>query len=399
MAMAYREAPSAPNARAESAPWPREIRCGTICPMTRAASCIALVTLATAALPAQVTWWDKDLAAALTAAEDKPAAMVMLYCWEGNGDCEAMFSGTMSDKQVVDPLADFVCLGVQNDDAGKETWARYKIQRTPTVLFLSPDGAVVDSVVGYATIVDFAATLKRVRSGEGTIPALQQRVEAGAASMQELQQLMQKLLVVQEQERALGSCSIIASMTFLARSAEAAEAMLWKITSETLGDDVAPADMDVGPLRRFLKGQRNKRVQFLGYDRLAQVHWARGEVKDAASYADKAWKCVPKDRLIDWGQRMTGFAYRNWADLDKTNKSILKNALKASKATMKAIEQRHKQQPDPAFLANAMGLHAAILIVNKKRKDALDLMDEAIALDPNNKSLKAWKANWLQGNK
>lgn len=32
MAMAYREAPSAPNARAESAPWPREIRCGTICP-------------------------------------------------------------------------------------------------------------------------------------------------------------------------------------------------------------------------------------------------------------------------------------------------------------------------------------------------------------------------------
>ena len=131
----------------------------------------------------------------------------------------------------------------------------------------------------------------------------------------------------------------------------------------------------------------------------AQVHWARGEVKDAASYADKAWKCVPKDRLIDWGQRMTGFAYRNWADLDKVNKSILKNALKASKATMKAIEQRNKQQPDPAFLANAMGLHAAILIVNKKRKDALDLMDEAIALDPNNKSLKAWKANWLQGNK
>ena len=367
--------------------------------MTRAASCIALAALATAALPAQVTWWDKDLAAALTAAKDKPAAMVMLYCWEGNGDCEAMFSGTMSDKQVTDPLADFVCQGVQNDDAGKETWARYKIQRTPTVLFLSPDGAVVDSVVGYATIVDFAATLKRVRSGAETIPALQQRVAAGEASMQEMQQLMQKLLAVQEQERAKEVIDAMIEQDPKARSAEAAEAMLWKITSETLADDVAPADMDVGPLRRFLKGQRNKRVQFLGYDRLAQVHWARGEVKDAASYADKAWKCVPKDRLIDWGQRMTGFAYRNWADLDKTNKSILKNALKASKATMKAIEQRNKQQPDPAFLANAMGLHAAILIVNKKRKDALDLMDEAIALDPNNKSLKAWKANWLQGNK
>jgi len=367
--------------------------------MARTSSWLFLSAVLTAALPAQVTWWDKDLSAALTAAGDKPAKMVMLYCWETSRDCEAMFSGTMSDKQVTDPLADFVCLGVQNDDAGKETWARYKIQRTPTVLFLTPDGEVVDSVIGYATIVDFAAALARVRSGVETIPALEAGVAAGTLSMTELQLLMQKLLAIQERARADQVIDAMIAKDPKARSAEAAEAMLWKITSETLGDEVAPADMDVGPLRRFLKGQRNKRVQFLGYDRLAQAHWARGEVKQAASYADKAWKCIPKDRVIDWGQRMTGFAYRNWADLDEASKSILKNALKVSKATMKAIEKRNKQQPDPAFFANAMGLHAAILIVNKKRKDALDLMDEAIALDPENKNLKAWKANWLQGNK
>ena len=397
--MEYRAAASSPTAGPESGRWPRATAPGTIRGMRRTASWITLVALLTAALPAQVTWWDKDLAAALSASADKPAAMVMLYCWETSGDCEAMFSGTMSDKQVTDPLAEFVCMGVQNDDAGKDTWARYKIDRTPTVLFVSPDGAVVDSVIGYATIVDFAATLKRVRSGAETIPALEESVEAGAASMAEMQLLMQKLLAIQEQDRAKQVIDAMIQKDPKAKSAEAAEAMLWKITSETLGDDVAAADMDVGPLRRFLKGQRNKRVQFLGYDRMAQVHWARGEVKEAASFADKAWRCVPKDRVIDWGQRMTGFAYRNWSDLDKANKSILKNALKVSKATMKAVEKRDKQQPDPAFLANAMGLHAAILIVNKKRKDALDLMDEAIALDPNNKNLKAWKANWLQGNK
>ena len=65
----------------------------------------------------------------------------------------------MSDKQVTDPLAAFVCLGVKNDEAGKATWERYKIQTTPTVLFVDPEGAVVDAVVGYANNVDFAARL------------------------------------------------------------------------------------------------------------------------------------------------------------------------------------------------------------------------------------------------
>jgi len=40
--------------------------------MTRIASWITLAALLTAALPAQITWWDKDLAAALTAAGDSP---------------------------------------------------------------------------------------------------------------------------------------------------------------------------------------------------------------------------------------------------------------------------------------------------------------------------------------
>ncbi|MAD32708.1 MAG: hypothetical protein CMJ88_02975 [Planctomycetes bacterium] len=360
---------------------------------------ISLASLVAASSPAQVTWWDKDLDAALTAAADAPAGMLMLYCWKDSVDCSAMFSGTMSDAQVTGPLADFVCMGAKDDEAGKAAWERYKVQSVPTVLFIDPNGDVVDSVIGYATIVDFTANLKRVRAGEDTITALQTEVDGGASTLPRMQLLMQKLLRIQEPERAMTVIDAMIAKDPRTKSAEAAEAMLWKITSETLGEDVAPKDLDVAPLRRFLKGQRNKRVQFLGYDRMAQAHWERGEVKEAASYADKAWKSIPRERVIEWGQRMTGFAYRNWKVLEKTNKAILKNALKVSKATLKAIEKQDKKQPDPAFLANAMGLHAAILVVNKKRKEALDLMDDAIALAPENPNLKAWKANWLQGNK
>ena len=368
--------------------------------MTRHALGFVLVSFLAAALPAQVTWWDKDFAAALTAAKDKPAGVVLLYCWQDDhGNCQAMFDGTMSDKQVSEPMTDFLCMGIRNDDAGKETWARYKIQTVPTVLFVDPDGAIVDSVIGYDTIVDFAATLKRVRDGAETIPALQKEVDAGTATLPQMQLLMQKLQAIQEHERARKVIDAMIEKDPKGRSEEAAEAQLWKISAETFRDGIAPQDLDLGPLRRFLKSQRNKRVLFLGYDRMATAHWSRAEAKDAASYANKAWKSIPDDRVVEWGQRMCRFAYGNWKDLDKANKRILKDALKVSKATLKAVEKRHAKQPDKAFYANAMSIHASILIVNKKRKEALDLMEEAITLDPNNKNLKTWRDKWLSGDK
>lgn len=63
--------------------------------MTRHASAFLLASMIPANLPAQaVTWWDKDF----DAAKDKPADLVVLYCWHGKHDtCAAMFGGTMSN--------------------------------------------------------------------------------------------------------------------------------------------------------------------------------------------------------------------------------------------------------------------------------------------------------------
>ena len=77
------------------------------------------------------------------------------------------------------------------------------------------------------------------------------------------------------------------------------------------------------------------------------------------------------------------FSWEDWADLDEASKSILKNALKVSKATMKAIEKRNKQQPDPAFLVAQS--ETIVFQVNGKLRDRADVApgltdDELVAI-------------------
>lgn len=350
-------------------------------------------------LTAQVTWWAKSFDEALTAAKDKPSELVLLYCWEDSDMCSAMFSGTMSDKKVGPKLNEFICMGVKNDDAGKAVWKRFQVTSVPLVLFVNPAGEVIDVLPGYVTIEQFLLDLARVQIGKETIPALREHLAQKPEDLKAAQVLVRKLRTIQDIK---GSHTVIDAMMKVdpkGKSEAAAEGILWKLTDETFAPDIPPLKRDLGPLRRFLKGQRHKRIKFLGHDQMATAHYQREDLKASVASAMLAWKNIPEDRVIEWGQRMCGIAYARWKELDKSNKSHLKNALKVSKATLAAVEKRHKKQPDKTFLGNAMFLHAAILIVNKKRKDALKLMDKAMATDPNNENLKTWKDRWVAGNK
>lgn len=356
--------------------------------------------LQTTPLSAQdVAWWGKEFDAALIAAKGKPSEMVLLYCWEDSDTCSAMFSGTMSDKKVATKLGDFICMGVKNDDAGRAVWERYKVNSVPIVLFINPQGAVVDVLPGYVTTEQFLLDLGRVQAGQGTIPALREHLAAKPKDVKSAQVLVQKLRALQD---ILGSHEVIDAMIKVdpkGKSEAVAEGMLWKISDETFVAGVAPKDYDLSKLRVFLKTARHKRIKFLGNDQLATAHYLRQDLKASASFAMKAWKNIPDDQVIEWGQRMCGIAYRRWKDFDKSNKATLKNALVISKKTLAAVQKLQKKQPDKVFLGNAMFLHAAILLVNKKRKNALDLMDKAIKTDPNNENLKTWKKRWLSGEK
>jgi len=355
-----------------------------------------------AGLPAQaVEWWQGDFDGALAASEDSAAGMLLLYCWQDPSDsCSAMFGGTLSADDVAPVLGEFVCMGAKrNDDLGRQLLGRYGIESTPTVLFLTPDGAVVDVVAGYVPVADFVAETARIKKGEGTVSALRSAAAADAGDLELQLALVRKLRATGDKKGSLTVIDAIVAGDPKLRNAYAAEAMMLKLTDEVFPPDSSPQDWDIEPLYKFLRKQKNKGVLFLGYDKLASAEYRREDLKAWARFMERAWKSIPRDRVLDWGQGVATLTYRHHKELAKIDKGILKLALKISQKSLNEVEKAQKKTPDKAFLANAMYLHAAVLNVNNKRKDAFALMDEAIATDPKNENLKKAKDYWVKGNK
>ncbi len=361
---------------------------------------IAAFALAGAPRAQAIEWWQKDLDSALAAAAEKPAKAALLYCWkDDHAACADMFSGTLSDAKVATALAGHVCVAAKDDAAGKPTLAKYGITSVPTVLLLDPAGAVIDVVTGYVPVAEFLGELKRIGDGKDTIGALRKQAEAAPTDLALQMRLVRKL---RSSGDVKGSAAVIAAIVAKDpkfASEPAAEAKLLEICDQTFRVDVPPQDVDLKPLRSFLNAQRNKRVLFLGYDRLAGAEYRRQNLKAAADAAGKAWKNVPPDQVLAYGQNLAGKAYENWEALDKIDKGMLKEALEISKKALDEVEKRHKASPDGPYLASALYLHASVQIVNNLRKEAFAAMDRAMALNPKDENLKKAKDRWLDGSK
>lgn len=364
------------------------------------AALLAGPQLAGALSAQEVTWWNKSLDEALVAAKDAPAGLVLVYFFEDdNGHCEAMFSGTMADARVQKAMTEFVCVGAKNDDTGKATWEKFGVRSAPACYLLQPDGSIADMVPGYVTIDAFLAELQRIKAGDGTIGSLRKKIDDGSATMADRQLLMQRLRLIGDQEGAQKVRDAMIAEDPKGKSPEAAEALLWQICDATFAPEIEPQNYDMTELRRFLKSQRNDRVRFLGYERMAAGEYRRDDLKEAAEAVDKAWKYVPDDQMVPWTGRILGIVYERRTEIEDISKGLLKDALKMSKERLKVIETQQKKDGDVAYLADAMYLHAAILLINRKRSEALELMEQAIQTSPKSEYLKAKLKSWVSGDK
>ncbi|MCA8952449.1 MAG: hypothetical protein KDE27_23260 [Planctomycetes bacterium] len=362
----------------------------------------AVASLAAGPLSAQeVQWWQNDFDGALAAAANADAKMLLLYFWrDPNDNCKAMFGGTLSDKKVVPAIAEFVCMGAKADtEIGKPLFEKYRIEQVPTTLFLQPDGAIVDVVAGYLPVSAFLDEVNRIKSGDRTIAALRDGVAKKPEDFAVALQLVRKLRATGDKPGSIQVIDAMVERDPKMKDAHVAEAMLLKILDEVRKPDVPALDWDLEPLRRFLAKQRDKRVKFLGYDTMAAVEFSRDNLKEAAKHAQDAWKNIPDEEVLDWGQRIASVAFDRYEDIEAADKKYLKLALKISETALAAVEKECQKSPDDVFLANGLFLHAAVLVVNNKRKEAFEMMDRAIELNPTDENLKDWKKRWISGEK
>jgi thiol:disulfide interchange protein len=106
-------------------------------------------------------WVGQDFAAAVaeSAKDRKPVVAVVGADWCTY--CHKFQDETLPDKRVKEALAKYRVVLVDGDTAeGKGMMSRYGVQALPTILFLDPDGVIVERLTGFVEPDQFVQAIE-----------------------------------------------------------------------------------------------------------------------------------------------------------------------------------------------------------------------------------------------
>ncbi len=105
--------------------------------------------------------WQKDITTAFEKAQKENKVVMVMVGGEHCKWCEKMKLKTLSEESVSERLEPYIMVKVMREDAEavKDLPA---ISGVPTIFFLKADKKVLETVVGYYNIVDFAGFIDSV---------------------------------------------------------------------------------------------------------------------------------------------------------------------------------------------------------------------------------------------
>lgn len=150
--------------------------------------------LTAAGLSAESISWQKDLASAQAEAKTTGKIMMVDVYTDWCGWCKKLDSDTYSDARVIAKAKDFVSLKLNPEasDAGAAFAQKYGVTGYPCILFLEPDGTVVNRIGGYMEAEPFAAAMARTQDYRTKIKAYLSEYQSG--KLQNAEALLSMLL-------------------------------------------------------------------------------------------------------------------------------------------------------------------------------------------------------------
>ena len=254
----------------------------------------------------EVKWYQGTFDEALQLAGDRSIKLLFVYVWNDSTDA-AFYTQTLQAKPVVKALGDYVCFSADGaNDAGRAVFARYGLKKGPVVLMVRPDGEVEDALSGFYSGDDLLAELTRIRAGKDTLGVMRKAAAANPKDLELQFKLATKLRACGDAEGYQETLAAIKAADPKAKTETGALVQFNEIVDATFSTAITPANVKLKPLKDFLVKQKNKRVLFLGYDRIAAAEQRRDNLKAAVAAARRAWKVCPDDEAMDWGNRGRG---------------------------------------------------------------------------------------------
>jgi tetratricopeptide (TPR) repeat protein len=337
----------------------------------------------------KLTWYEKGLNAAVTAAHEQQKIVMIYFTSEASNGCEKMNRETFISDEAAAQLKDFVCVRVDYDKQ-RDLADRYRVKDPPVVIWLNPDGSPRDRVNNYQTLSVFRANLSRVKADIGTINESRHRIAANGNDLEARFDVYTRLKEVGDLKGADEQKAAITKLDPEGKSRGSHHFKYEAITTEIeqYWDQNQALNMKrVGDLQAFTEVETDPELLWDGWMRLANTHeylageaGKQGKLEEAAQhratrrkFLNLAWRSIPQDvdTLHSWGY---SFAALYWEQREELNAE--------DKDTLLKITDRMVHTFDLDGLA--FDYRAQALFISGQRKEAIEAVHKAMELDPTN---------------
>lgn len=122
--------------------------------------------------------WAKSLPEAMAQAQRSNRLVMVDFYTDWCGWCKKLDKDVFPHPTVVGAARQFVSVRLNAEREGVETARKYGVTGFPTILFLTPSGAVEGRIGGYSPATSFAATMNRTAKEYREFPLLKKKAKA-----------------------------------------------------------------------------------------------------------------------------------------------------------------------------------------------------------------------------
>lgn len=305
---------------------------------------------------------------ALTKAKSDNDKLVMVeFSTEWCSWCKRLDAQTWPDPQVIEVARQHLVpveIDAEKGD-GIELAKKFRIGGYPTMVFLNAEGEEVDRIPGYLPAEDMVGELTRIVNGIDTYPTLKARLEENPNDPGLLIQFAQK---VENMSGLEGAVSYWEKILDLAEADGDQRALSrFKIAQHTVEQTASP-----DALQAYISQNTDSPYIPEAYNNLSRYYRRAGDGDGEAQVLQQYVTFMEQNGTVST-QLYNGYAWR-MAELERN----LEDALAKSEMAIELLPET----ADPESRAQVMDTHAEVLWKLGRSEEAVKVIDQCIALQP-----------------
>lgn len=362
-----------------------------------------------------VEWYDGSFDHALHEAKQSEHLVMVALTPTWSEYSNKLVDEVMTVPEVAERLGRFVAVRFDDDSTvnAQRIKQQYAVQSIPSLLFISSDGAVEDTIYGFIGPDQLLYELDRILRGEDTVSDRRARAEAHPDDLEARYALASKLSNCGDEEAAGPIIAEIRAADPRGETVTGARILrqdVWGTCSAIEGN--ANGALDTTPVSRHLKRVALPAAAFEGWNELANYLANTSRAPEARSAFRQAWRHIDDDGKMGWSHGVAMWLL-DAEDGDEFSSDDRRFALAVAETAVECADafchggegmgkdegesEEWSEYDKTAWLAGRIDLLAQVKFrygTAKDRKEAIELARQCNQMAPDNEEYGARLASF-----